>query len=67
MKYLILQWMYQVQQKSTVNTWVVTALQLISTPSFITVDIFPIVVLYIFLFAFFLHENMTTYTSSLLK
>ena len=29
---------------NTVNTWVVTALKWISTPSFITVDIFAVVV-----------------------
>ena len=33
---------------TTVNTWAVTALQLISTPLFINVDIFALVVPYLF-------------------
>ena len=37
---------------TTVNTWVVTFLQLILTPSFITVDIFGLVVKYLFFVLF---------------
>ena len=43
------------RRPTTVNTLVVTALQRILTPSFITVDIFALVVPY--LFALFLHNN----------
>ena len=38
---------------TTVNTWVVTALQRISTPLFITVDIFALVVPCLFSVCFF--------------
>ena len=36
---------------TTVHNWVVTALQCILTPSFITVDMFALVVSYFFMFA----------------
>ena len=42
---------------TTVNTWVMTALQWILTPLFISVDIFALVVPYFFLFDLFLHNN----------
>ena len=54
-KPLILKCLYQVT--TTVKKWVVTDLQQILTPSFITVDIFALVVPYFLLFGFFLHKN----------
>ena len=42
---------------TTVNTWAITALQRILTPSFVIIDIFSLVIPYFFLFALLLHNN----------
>ena len=45
------------RRSTTVKKWVVTDLQQILTPSFITVDIFALVIPYFLLIFFFLHKN----------